>query len=177
MWKTMFRLEEMETKGVKNKKSQICCIYFIKHEQNTHFEKNHQGKPSSRNGGDKKAARGDGQHDIICLKKKRDDPLSETIYFFLSQKNLQVILADTVDSQLAKNMAVFVIYLYNIIVIAIIMIIIFSAIIIITIISTAMVLLFKVRKRSRQDMLAKKEALDLDVASLRLNDNSVPHGY
>ena len=111
------------------------------------------------------------------MKKKRDDPLSETIYFFLSQKNLQVILADTVDSQLAKNMAVFVIYLYNIIVIAIIMIIIFSAIIIITIISTAMVLLFKVRKRSRQDMLAKKEALDLDVASLRLNDNSVPHGY
>ena len=59
-------------------------------------------------------------------KKYKDDPLSETIsLFFLSQKNLQVILADTVDSQLAKNMAVFVtLYLF---VIAIIMIIIFSA--------------------------------------------------
>ena len=108
----MFRLEEMETKGVKNKKSQICCIYFIKHEQNTHFEKNHQGKPSSRNGGDKKAARGDGQHDIIYLIPKRKKMLcSLTMSFFLSQENLQVILADTVDSQLAKNMAVFVICL------------------------------------------------------------------
>ena len=37
--------------------------------------------------------------------------------------------------------------------------------------------LFKVRKRNRQDLLAKKEALDLDVASLRLNDNSVPQKY
>ena len=47
--------------------------------------------------------------------------------FFSIKKNLQVILADTVDSQLAKNMAVFVIYLYNIIVIAIIMIILIGA--------------------------------------------------
>ena len=38
-------------------------------------------------------------------------------------------------------------------------------------------ILFKVRKRNRQDLLAKKEALDLDVASLRLNDNSVPQKY
>ena len=38
---------------------------------------------------------------------------------------------------------------------------------------TPKMLLFKVRKRNRQDLLAKKEALDLDVASLRLNDNSV----
>ena len=31
----------------------------------------------------------------------------------------------------------------------------------------------QVRKKSRQDLLAKKEALDLDVASHNLNDNSV----
>ena len=57
------------------------------------------------------------------------------------------------------------------------MIMIFSAIITITIILTPKMLLFKVRKRNRQDLLAKKEALDLDVASLRLNDNSVPQKY
>ena len=52
--------------------------------------------------------------------------LKPLTFFFYHKKNLQVILADTVDSQLAKNMAVFVIYLCNIIVTVIIMIIIFS---------------------------------------------------
>ena len=88
------------------------------------WKRYHQGKPASRNGGDKKAARGDGQHDIIYLKKKRRKKWTalwnHLLIFFYHKKNLQVILADTVDSQLAKNMAVFVIYLYSTISIAII---------------------------------------------------------
>ena len=77
MWKIMFRLEEMETKVVKNKKTGVKFAVFTSSSMNKiHMLKKispryHQGKSASRNGGDKKAARGHGQHDIICLKKKK----------------------------------------------------------------------------------------------------------
>ena len=80
LWKTMFRLEEMETKVVKPKgqKTVVKFAVFITSSSMNKIRilkkispRYHQGKSASRNGGDKKAARGDGQHDIIYLKKKR----------------------------------------------------------------------------------------------------------
>ena len=77
----------------------------------------------------------------------------------------QAILTDTVDSQLAKNLEVMTNMIEGVMIITIIATM--------TIIISFIMIMTQVRKKSRQDLLAKKEALDLDLASQTLNNNSV----
>ena len=77
----------------------------------------------------------------------------------------QAILTDTVDSQLAKNLEVMTNMIEGITNI--------MTIVTMTIIISFIMIMTQVRKKSRQDLLAKKEALDLDLASQTLNNNSV----
>ena len=78
---------------------------------------------------------------------------------------VQAILTDTVDSQLAKNLEVMTNMIEGVMIITIIATM--------TIIISFIMVMTQVRKKSRQDLLAKKEALDLDLASQTLNNNSV----
>ena len=75
----------------------------------------------------------------------------------------QAILTDTVDSQLAKNLEVMTNTIEGIT----------NILTIVTMIILFIMIMVQVRKKSRQDLLAKKEALDLDLASQTLNNNSV----